>query len=121
MYENGKMVNRYEAKNIHRKKRQRQFTPKHYASYQDYKSDQEQKYGSWSWIQIRRSHGHRPDWEKWWHAYSGWTNPGWKKILKKENHSAARGYYRDVLATYDPEEDILIIEVDRFKDPWAYD
>lgn len=121
MYENGTMLNRYAAKDIHRKKRQRQFTPKYYSSYRDYKEDQERKHGSWFWTEIQRSHGHRPDWERWWHAYSGWTHPGWKKILKKENNSSARVYYRDLLATYDPEEDIIIIEPNRFKDPWAYD
>ena len=122
MYENGMMVNRYEAKNIHRKKRQRQFTPKYYASYQDYKSDQERKYGTWFWTKIQRSHGHRPDWECWWHSYSGWVNPGWKKMLKKQNSSSARRYYKDHLATMIPEEeDLIIIDPNRFKDPWAYD
>lgn len=119
MYENGIAVNRYAAKNLHRKKRQRQFTPRHYSSYAVYKEDRESKYGDM--YEDRRLHGGRPDWEKWWHAYSGWVNPGWKKILKNENSSSARRYYKNQLATLDPEEDLLIIEANRFKDPWAFD
>ena len=122
MYENGTMLNRYAAKRIHRKKRQRQSTPRHYASYQDYVRDKELKYGDWSHVLWLRKSGRRPDWEKWWHAYSGYTNPEWKKLLKKDNHSSARAYYRGCLATIRPDdEDIVIIPVDRFKDPWGDD
>lgn len=118
MYENGKRLNRYARKLLHKTKMKRKATPLCYSSFKVYAEDEDKK----EWMQLsywqeKIRNGWKPDHHKWW-------KPRWdcikKKCLKEEAREKARSYYREQLAHYDINEDSIQMKK-RFGEPWDWD
>lgn len=138
MYENGKQVNRYAAKKRHQDILKKQYTPKEYSSYEEYKEHCIKKFLAhelWfaSWTHARyfeekqsrkdkqRQSGKKEYYEKWW----GMNRSQWKKFLKNDAHRSTRQFYRDYcqkVMNFDGEEDDFDSPLQvRASDPWFWD
>ena len=119
MYENGRQVNRYAAKQIHRDKVKRKFTPYWFSSYEAYVAFwEDDKIPNSSSYQRAIDSGWVPWHRRWWNGHG--SQFPWKKHLKEDAHIKARAHYRQELAHYDIEEDNIDMQK-KFSDPWCWD
>lgn len=110
--------NRYERKQIHQRKTKRRFTPLNYSSYDIYvQSEDAQECMNYPFYQRLLNRGWKPWHHKWWKGYQSW---GRKKFLKDDAHQKERAYYKQQLAHYNIDEDVLHTQK-KFSDPWYWD